>query len=381
MSYCMAGIGADGIVMLADTRTNSGVDNISIFKKLRYFNPSDCDLDFAIAMVGNLATSQELESRLEEVYNRNHADSDQALQSPFNLATFCGREIKRIIEQIRGDDPENKTRFSSSAILSTRFRGSTNIYLIYPEGNFIRGSDDTPFFQIGETKFGRPLLVRHFDKMMPQLDMLQLFRDSLDISISSNLSVGYPADYIIMENSGEPVKHGRFMDREHVDVFAKYVELRFPDPSTRHLQSYRETLVSLTSKVRVSLTEFRENVHTSNSLDDDEKAILFKSADSIDSVISTLESQDYLINSDGPLKEAWITRYAASLRNQIELLASPSLIAEKTIPISLLISLGGLGFAVAGGVGIIMGALAARTLSAKNEMSKEIESFISKRLE
>lgn len=376
MTYCMAGKTSKGITILSDTRTNSGVDNISTFKKSRYFKTINDELDFAITYAGNLATCQELDTRLAQIAEGKLYEPEVVLDSSFQIAITCGRELKSIIKEIQGDDQKNTNRFTASAILATRHAGNAELYLVYPEGNFIKASDDTPFFQIGETKYGRPLIINHFSHEMELMDLLQLFRDSLDMTIPANLSVGYPADYILLDIDMNDVIEGRFDNKQDIDIFSKYVELKFATPEEKHTAEHFKFLTKLSEDVREQILQFRENVRNSNSLSDEKKAFLSKAADSLDRVVDEIEEKGYLIDCNQVEKESWLRRYSSGLRMQFEIITRPETLGEKTVPLGLLVSFSALGFAVAGGVGAALGALTARAISSQSDISKDIHKLI-----
>ena len=135
----------------------------------------------------------------------------------FQVATVVGRLLSDVIEgrqdsvmQGAGGQSEGP-RFTASMIVAGQIKDmEPRLFLIYPEGNFIEASFDTPFFQIGETKYGRPILVRGYDKAMSFEDAVKLLMVSFDSTLAANLSVGLPFDLMVIERDKfEPLHHKR----------------------------------------------------------------------------------------------------------------------------------------------------------------------------
>ncbi len=202
MTYCVGMLLDRGLVLMSDTRTNSGVDNISIFRKMhRWEVPGERMI--ALMSSGNLATTQAVVSQLEE---RNKAPSERhnsLLEAPtmFQVATMVGKLLNDTIEAQRQDSGETGTgKFTASMIVAGQIAGmQPRMFLIYPEGNFIEASFDTPFFQIGETKYGRPIILRGYDRTMSFEDAVKLLMVSFDSTLKANLSVGLPLDLLVVE--------------------------------------------------------------------------------------------------------------------------------------------------------------------------------------
>ena len=198
MTYCV-GLRLDrGLVFMSDTRTNAGVDNISVFKKMTHWEtPGERVLTLMSA--GNLATTQAVVSLLNErALPAEERGAPSILEAPsmFQIAKLVGETLREVIRTQSGQDgPEGEATFSATLILGGQVRGGEpRLFMVYPEGNFVEASDDTPFFQIGETKYGRPILVRAYDPTMSFEDAVKLLMLSFDSTIKANLSVGLPLD-------------------------------------------------------------------------------------------------------------------------------------------------------------------------------------------
>jgi putative proteasome-type protease len=198
VTYCVGLRLSAGLVLMADTRTNAGVDNVSVFPKLFHWSkPGERFL--AVMTSGNLATAQAVISLIDEAASGADASrSILAAPSLFQAARLVGallrEEIGRQAELGAGGDAP----FSSTLILAGQIVGQAPcLFLIYPEGNFIEAGVETPFFQIGETKYGRPILTRVFDPEMRFDDAVKLLFVSFDSTMKTNLSVGMPLDLLV----------------------------------------------------------------------------------------------------------------------------------------------------------------------------------------
>lgn len=212
MTYCVGMVLDRGLVLMSDTRTNSGVDNISIFRKMfRWGVPGERTL--ALMTAGNLATTQAVISRLEE---RTKAPADRhnsllELPTMFQVAVEVGKLLRETIQETQSENgASGKGRFTASLILAGQIRGmEPRLFLVYPEGNFIEASFDTPFFQIGETKYGRPILIRGYERTMNFEDAVKLIMVSFDSTLKANLSVGMPLDLLVLERDNFEPLHDR----------------------------------------------------------------------------------------------------------------------------------------------------------------------------
>ncbi|MBM3594447.1 MAG: peptidase [Alphaproteobacteria bacterium] len=215
MTYCVGMMLDSGLVLMSDTRTNSGVDNISVFRKMHCWSiPGERIITLLTA--GNLATTQAVVSKLEE---RNKAPEDRLnglLEAPtmFQVASLVGALLRDTIEDIsHSNGQEAASTFNASLIVAGQLKGmEPRLFLIYPEGNFIEASFDTPFFQIGETKYGRPILLRGYDRAMSFEDAVKLLMVSFDSTLKANLSVGLPLDMMVIARDNFVPLHERRID-------------------------------------------------------------------------------------------------------------------------------------------------------------------------
>jgi len=212
MTYCVGMMLDRGLVLMSDTRTNSGVDNISVFRKMYHWQTPG-ERIISIMTAGNLATTQHVVSQLEE---RSKAPKDRhnsLLEAPtmFQVASIVGKLLAETIQQCESSNgQEGQGRFTASMIVAGQIKGmEPRLFLIYPEGNFIEASYDTPFFQIGETKYGRPIILRGYDRAMSFEDAVKLLMVSFDSTLKANLSVGLPLDLLVIEKDRFEPLHSR----------------------------------------------------------------------------------------------------------------------------------------------------------------------------
>ncbi|AHM05615.1 hypothetical protein roselon_03357 [Roseibacterium elongatum DSM 19469] len=206
MTYCV-GLKLDrGLVCMSDTRTNAGVDNISVFRKM-FIWETPGERSITLMTAGNLATTQAVVSLLNErakPAEDRGAPSILEAASMFQVAKLVGATLREVIADQSGiEGPQADSPFSATLILAGQVRGGEpRLFLIYPEGNFVEAADDTPFFQIGETKYGKPILVRAFDPRMGFEEAVKLLMLSFDSTLKANLSVGLPLDLHIYPADG-----------------------------------------------------------------------------------------------------------------------------------------------------------------------------------
>lgn len=202
MTYCVGMRLDKGLVFMSDTRTNAGVDNFSTSRKMfNWVVPGERAI--TIMTAGNLATTQAMISLLEERSKAaEERDPDILSQSSmFQVARLVGATLKEVIAYSSPTGQTSDDQFSASVIVGGQIKGGKpTIFLVYPQGNFIEISDDTRFFQIGEAKYGKPILVRAYDPDLSFEDAIKLLFVSFDSTVKSNLSVGMPFDLHIYEN-------------------------------------------------------------------------------------------------------------------------------------------------------------------------------------
>ena len=165
---------------------------------------------------GNLATTQAVVSLLDE---RTKAPEDRhpsILEAPsmFQIATIVGETLRQIVMRHNAEGPAAASPFRASLIVGGQIKGAEpRLFLIYPEGNFIEAGEDNPFFQIGETKYGRPIIVRSYDPAMSFEDAVKLLCVSFDSTIRANAGVDLPIDLKIHERDDYTIVRERRFER------------------------------------------------------------------------------------------------------------------------------------------------------------------------
>jgi putative proteasome-type protease len=198
MTYCV-GLRLDrGIVFAADTRTNAGVDNVSTFSKMRVWErPGDRVL--VLMSAGNLAMTQAVVSTLNERIDQGpDVPSLYTVGTMFQAARAVGETVRELRRAERDVIEQHPALFSASFVLGGQIAGEApRLFQIYQEGNFIEAGKDTAYFQIGEHKYGKPILDRVAKADMRMGEATKLILLSFDSTLRSNLSVGMPIDLLI----------------------------------------------------------------------------------------------------------------------------------------------------------------------------------------
>ncbi|MDJ1008015.1 MAG: peptidase [Paracoccaceae bacterium] len=205
MTYCVGLLLNEGMVLLSDTRTNAGLDNIATYRKMFVFeNPGDRVI--AIMTAGSLSVTQTAIAQLDEAMTDSEADGTSSIMlapSMLRVAELIGRTLAEVSAEIAGKmDRQSETARASMIVAGQRKGGDMRMFLIYPEGNFIEATADTPFLQIGEHKYGKPILDRVIAPATPLEDGKKAVLLSMDSTLRSNLSVGMPLDLVVIEKDG-----------------------------------------------------------------------------------------------------------------------------------------------------------------------------------
>ncbi len=200
MTYCVALKLNQGLVFLSDTRTNAGVDNISKVKKLfTWRQPGERSI--AMMTAGNLGITQAVISELDEQLDRPHAGETNLFtaESMFDVAQLVGLKMRQAQEAFGPGLAARGVDSGASIIVGgQRAGGRPRLFLVYAAGNFIEATTDSPYFQIGEHKYGKPILDRVIDVNTDMQDAVICALLSMDSTLRSNLTVGMPLDLAVM---------------------------------------------------------------------------------------------------------------------------------------------------------------------------------------
>jgi putative proteasome-type protease len=201
MTYCVGLLLNDGMVMLSDTRTNAGLDNISTYRKMFFFEDPGQRV-ICILTAGSLSVTQTTLARLKDAIAAPDATEDTSiLRAPtmLKVAHIIGDTLAQVRAEIDDKIAMSQGVTASMIVAGQRRGGEMRLFLIYPEGNFIEATEDTPFLQIGEHKYGKPILDRVMKRSTSLQDGQKAVLLSMDSTLRSNLSVGMPLDLAVIE--------------------------------------------------------------------------------------------------------------------------------------------------------------------------------------
>jgi putative proteasome-type protease len=217
MTYCVGLLLNDGIVCLSDTRTNAGLDNISTYRKMYSFSVPG-ERVIAIMTAGSLSVTQTTLARLDEAASDPDATPQTSILQASTLlkvAEIVGRTLSDTSREVADRMGESASSASASLILAgQREGGDMRMFLIYPEGNFIEATADTPYLQIGEHKYGKPILDRVVTPETTLSDARKAVLLSMDSTLRSNLSVGMPLDLAVIPKDALEITEQRRIEAQ-----------------------------------------------------------------------------------------------------------------------------------------------------------------------
>jgi putative proteasome-type protease len=201
MTYCVALRLTDGLVFLADTRTNAGVDRIATFGKMKVIEQTG-ERVVVTMTAGNLAITQGVMNRLSEgVELDGETYTLKTVPDLFRAARLIGAAMRAVFAADGAALAAQDISFDASIAIGGQIKGDRmRLFQVYAAGNFIEATDDTPFFQLGEHKYGKPILDRVVTKTTTIDEAIKLALISMDSTLRSNLSVGLPLDLVIYRN-------------------------------------------------------------------------------------------------------------------------------------------------------------------------------------
>ncbi len=212
MTYCVGLLLDAGIVLLSDTRTNAGLDNIATYRKMFTFEKPG-DRVVTIMAAGSLSVTQTTIARLEEAAEDPDAPPERSIMaapSVLAVADIVGNMLSEVSASVATKlDRQSQKAGASLIVAGQRKGGGMRMFLIYPEGNYIEATVDTPFLQIGEHKYGKPILDRVVRPDTSLADAKKAVLLSMDSTLRSNLSVGMPLDLAVIEKDALKVTERR----------------------------------------------------------------------------------------------------------------------------------------------------------------------------
>ncbi|MEN9208646.1 MAG: proteasome-type protease [Gloeomargarita sp. GMQP_bins_120] len=239
MTYCLGILTRQGLVMAADSRTHAGVDYISTYRKLFDFSvPGQRVL--LLCTSGNLAMTQAVVAQLRQDIHQQLPENLHTIGCLYEVAAYLGKKIRKLQEEHRPWLERDHIDYQCNFLLGGQIPGEDpQLFLIYPQGNCIHATPETPFLQIGETKYGKPILDRTLTYETPLVAAAKCALLSLDSTMKSNISVGPPIHLVAYERDsfqvlyrlelglGDPylLEMRRFWERSLKEAFAQV-----PDP-------------------------------------------------------------------------------------------------------------------------------------------------------
>jgi putative proteasome-type protease len=197
MTYCVALLVDEGLVLASDTRTNAGVDQVGIFPKMHHFEVRG-ERMITLLTAGNLAITQLVVNRLREAVKRDDGPHLNNADSLFDVASLVGDEVRFAFERDAEHLKNHNADFHASIIVAGQIKGErARLFNVYNAGNFIESSIETPYFQIGETKYGKPIIDRVIKHDTGMMDAVKCVLISFDSTIRSNISVAPPIDLML----------------------------------------------------------------------------------------------------------------------------------------------------------------------------------------
>jgi putative proteasome-type protease len=227
MTYCVGLLLSSGLVMVGDTRTNAGIDNIATFRKLQIFEVPG-ERVIALATAGNLAVTQAVVNHMVEGLADEEGDvrTLYTVRSMFEMAQFAGQAVRHVRER---DGPSLKADgagFDCAILVGGQIgERRLRLFMIYRAGNFMEATEDTPYLQVGEHKYGKPIIDRSVKFRTGLDEALKIALISMDSTMRSNLAVGLPIDAMVLPRGALRTSVNIRID-EH-DTYFEYVRTRW----------------------------------------------------------------------------------------------------------------------------------------------------------
>ena len=217
MTYCVGVMIDAGLVLASDSRTNAGVDNISTFRKMKVFEQPGNRV-ITLVNSGNLAVTQATLNLLEQPMRwAVNTPSIMTVGSMWEVAELVGIALREVRDRDGPHLMQNNVDASASFIIGGQIGGEPpRLFMVYTEGNFIEATAETPYFQIGETKYGKPIIDRVVTAGTNLDDVVKCVLVSFDSTMRSNLSVGLPIDLLVYDKDSLRVGRTRRFDEQDV---------------------------------------------------------------------------------------------------------------------------------------------------------------------
>jgi len=213
MTYCIGVMLDQGMIFASDSRTNAGMDSVAKFCKMTVFERRG-DRVLVLLSSGNLAGTQAVIGVLNQRCVDDNANMNLwSARTMFDVAMLVADAMRDIERRDGAYLQENEVGFNASFIVGGQISGEpARLFRVYAEGNFIEAGTDTPYFQTGETKYGKPIIDRVVTRGTPLVDATKCVLVSFDSTMRSNLSVGMPIDLICYVRDSLEVRQRRRFD-------------------------------------------------------------------------------------------------------------------------------------------------------------------------
>lgn len=252
MTYCVVVSVNDGLVFCSDSRTNAGADMLFSHSKMHVFNPSPERL-FVLLTAGNLATTQAIIARIEQDLEQPDIANLANANKMIDAARYVSEVSRSEQKHAQSSTASAGVDTSASLILGGQIKGGRPAtYMMYAAGNFITDSDETPFLQIGESKYGKPILDRIVSRSTSLEDAARCAIVSMDSTIKSNGTVGPPIEVLVYEKDTFEYNHRLRMDED--DEYLRAVRQRWNE-------ALKQAFVELPLLEWEKRTAFQSNVH------------------------------------------------------------------------------------------------------------------------
>ncbi len=234
MTYCLAINVNEGLVLCSDSRTNAGTDNVSTYSKMFTFAWPGVRF-FTLLSAGNLATTQAVVKKLKSDIPAGLTPNLTTVSTMHEAADYLGL-VSTQVQKLHSSRDTGNTNFEASFILAGQLQGQApEIFMIYPQGNYIHESAEHPFLQIGEIKYGKPILDRVIKPEVPIEPAARCALVSMNSTIRSNLTVGPPVELLIYRR--DAFDEGKRLFYREDDPFARELSERWSDGLFQALES------------------------------------------------------------------------------------------------------------------------------------------------
>lgn len=214
MTYCLGIKTRDGLVMASDSRSNAGYDQVNVCRKMHTFERAG-DRVFVLLVSGSLSCSQSVVTLLGRDFDLGNGLA--SAETMYDAARVVGEKVRQVSKLDRQALEQDDYKFNVNILLAGQIRGQPHdLYLVYPQGNPLRSTEDSPFLQIGECKYGRPILdrgIRHDRTTLEDAARYALI--SIDSTMRSNVTVGPPIDLLIYTREELKItRYRRFLEKD-----------------------------------------------------------------------------------------------------------------------------------------------------------------------